>query len=182
VPITDSLLIDSAGRPLFDKFYSSSDLHLKYKTRLFNKNLYLFSLTNYNTAQDFMSVLPSTSKDAFIRQFNHQFDVCYSLSPRISLVLKHGLERVIASGSTELDSYDPFPIDAAGQDLGLESYTPSFKPRNQTGVLLGFGLDIQIHDGAFLFLRHTQFKFEDANFAETNIKGSETTLELKINF
>ena len=41
VPATDSLLVDF-GAPLFDKFYCSSDLHIKYKTRLFNKDLYLF--------------------------------------------------------------------------------------------------------------------------------------------
>ena len=47
---------------------------------------------------------------------------------------------------------------------------------------LGFGFDIQLHDGAFLFLRHSRFSFKDKNFLETNIKGSETTIELKINF
>ena len=196
VAVTDSLLVDSifseSGKlikvnPLFDKFYSSSDLHLKYKTTLFNKDLYLFSLSNYNTAQDFNSILPALSEEAFIRQFNHQLDACYSLSKRISLVLKHGLERVIASGSTELDVEDPFPAgDYSGQvpgwDPGIINHTPSFKPRNQTGTLFGFGFDIQLHDGAFLFLRHTRFNYKDKNFAETNIKGSETTLELKINF
>jgi hypothetical protein len=182
VNITDSLLIDSLGNPLFDKFYSSSDLHIKYKTKVFKRDIYLFSLTNFNTAQDFFSVLPANSKDAFIRQFNHQFDVCYSLSKRVSLVLKHGYEHVITNNSTDLDNYDPFPIDATGQDLGVQNYSPSYKPRNQKGNLFGFGFDVKIRDGAFLFLRHTQFKFKDKNFAETNIKGSETSLEIKINF
>tara|TARA_B100001758_G_scaffold243714_1_gene253875 strand:- start:487 stop:2112 length:1626 start_codon:yes stop_codon:yes gene_type:complete len=182
VPVTDSLLIDSLGAPLFDKFYCSSDLHLKYKTRLFNKDLYLFSLTNYNTAQDFFSVLPTASEGAFIRQFNHQFDACYSLSPRVSFVFKHAFERVIASNKTELDTYDPFPISALGDDLGVEGYTPSLKARNQYGQIFGLGLDIQVNDGAFLFLRHSRFSFEDKSFVETNIKGSETTVELKINF
>jgi len=53
VSVTDSSMIDSTGAPLFDKFFCSSDLHLKYKTTVFGKELYLFSLTNYNTAQDF---------------------------------------------------------------------------------------------------------------------------------
>jgi len=201
VAVTDDLLVDSIFNfneadstttlikvvPLFDKFYCSSDLHLKYKTLLFKRDLYLFSLTNFNTAQDFFSFFPVTTEEAFIRQFNHQFDLCYSLSKRVSLVLKHGLERVIASSSTELDTEDPFPIGdypglPPGSDLGIENYTPSLLPRNQIGLLYGFGFDIKIRDGAFLFLRHTQFKFNDKNFAETNIKGSETTLELKINF
>jgi len=182
VPVTDSLLIDSLGAPLFDKFYCASDLHLKYKTRLFNKDLYLFSLTNYNTAQDFLSVLPTTSEEAFIRQFNHQFDACYSLNSKVSLVFKHAIERVVASNKTELDTYDPFPISALGVDLGEQGYLPTYKPRDQTGQIFGLGVDIQLHDGAFLFLRHSRFSFKDKNFIETNIKGSETTIELKINF
>jgi phage-related protein len=127
-------------------------------------------------------VLPTVSEEAFIRQFNHQFDVCYSIAPRVSLVLKHAYERVVASKKTELDTYDPFPINPLGVDLGEEGYTPSLRARNQFGRIFGLGLDVQVSEGAFLFLRHSRFSFEDKNFAETNIKGSETTIELKINF
>ena len=97
-------------------------------------------------------------------------------------MLKHAFERVIASNRTELDTYDPFPIDAIGVDLGEQGYSPSLKARNQFGQIIGLGFDIQVSDGAFLFLRHSRFSFEDKNFAETNIKGSETTRVLKINF
>ena len=181
VNVTDSTMIDSGGAPLFDKFYCSSDLHLKYKTKLFKKDLYLFSLTNYNTAQDFYSLTPVLSSTAFLRQFNHVLDVCYSINNSVSLVLKSSYEKVLANKSTQVDDYDPFPIDAAGQDLGIQNYEPSFKPRNQTGAVFGFGFDIKLNPGAFLFLRHSRFSFSDKNFAETNIKGSETTLEIKIN-
>ena len=181
VSVTDSSMIDSTGAPLFDKFFCSSDLHLKYKTTVFGKELYLFSLTNYNTAQDFFSATPVIKPTALIRQFNHRLDICYSLSKRVSLVLMSAYERVLANNSTELDNYDPFPIDATGQDLGIQNYIPSYKARNQTGQIFGLGFDIKLNDGAFLFLRHSQFKFNDKNYAETNIKGSETTLEIKIN-
>ena len=96
-------------------------------------------------------------------------------------MLKSSYEKVLANKSTQVDDYDPFPIDAAGQDLGIQNYEPSFKPRNQTGAVFGFGFDIKLNPGAFLFLRHSRFSFNDKNFAETNIKGSETTLEIKIN-
>ena len=181
VSVTDSSMIDSTGAPLFDKFYCSSDLHLKYKTKVFERDLYVFSLTNYNTAQNFYSATPVLSSKALIRQLNHSLDICYSINKRVSLVLKSSYERVLANKSTQLDDYDPFPIDATGQDLGVKNYEPSYKPRNQTGVVNGFGFDIKLNDGAFLFLRHSQFSFKDKNFAETNIKGSETTLEIKIN-
>jgi hypothetical protein len=122
-----------------------------------------------------------TKPTALIRQFNHRLDICCSLSKRVSLVLKSAYERVLANNSTELDNYDPFPIDATGQDLGIQNYIPSFRARNQTGQIFGLGFDIKLNDGAFLFLRHSQFKFNDKNYAETNIKGNETTLEIKIN-
>jgi hypothetical protein len=183
--VNDSTLIssgylDTNGLPLFDKFYCSSDLHLKYKTKLFGKNLYLFSLTNYNTAQDFFSVLPVTNSSAFIRQFNQQFDVCYELNKTTTFVFKYGLERVLGNKFTDIDDTDPYLTD---NTWGVtEEYIPSFKPRDQFGNVVGFGFDIKLNDGAYLFLRHSAFHYYDKNFSATNIKGSESTLELKINF
>ena len=183
--VNDSTLIssgylDTNGFPLFDKFYCSSDLHLKYKTRVLGKNLYLFSLTNYNTAQDFFSTLPVTNSSAFIRHFNQQFDLCYELNKTTTFVCKYGLERVLGNKYTDIDDTDPYPTD---NTWGVtEDYIPSYKPRNQFGDLLGFGFDIKLNDGAYLFLRHAAFHYYDKNFSATNIKGTETTLELKINF
>ena len=183
--VNDSTLIssgylDTNGLPLFDKFYCSSDLHLKYKTRVLGKNLYLFSLTNYNTAQDFFSILPVTNSSAFIRHFNQQFDLCYELNKTTTFVCKYGLERVLGNKYTDIDDTDPYPTD---NTWGVtEDYIPSYKPRNQFGDLLGFGFDIKLNDGAYLFLRHAAFHYYDKNFSATNIKGTETTLELKINF
>lgn len=183
--VNDSTLIssgylDTNGLPLFDKFYCSSDLHLKYKTRVFGKNLYFFSLTNYNTSQDFFSILPVTNSSAFIRHFNQQFDLCYELNKTTTFVCKYGLERVLGNKYTDIDDTDPYPTD---NTWGVtEDYIPSYKPRNQFGDLLGFGFDIKLNDGAYLFLRHAAFHYYDKNFLATNIKGTETTLELKINF
>ena len=172
--------IDTNGSPLFDKFYYSSDLHLKYKTKLFGKNLYLFSLTNYNTAQDFFSVIPVIRSTAFIRHFNHQIDLCYELNNKITFVSKYGLERVLGNKYTDIDDTDPYPTDNL---WGVtDDYTPSYKPRNQFGNLLGIGFDIKLNNGAYLFLRHSAFNYFDKNFSATNIKGTETTIELKINF
>lgn len=183
--VNDSTLIssgylDANGLPLFDKFYCSSDLHLKYKTRVFGKNLYLFSLVNYNTAQDFFSILPVTNSSAFIRHFSQQFDLCYELNKTTTFVFKYGIERVLGNMYTDIDDTDPYPTD---NTWGVaEDYIPSYKPRDQFGNLLGFGLDIKLNEGAYLFLRHAAFHYYDKNFSATNIKGSESTIELKINF
>ena len=183
--VNDSTLIssgylDTNGLPLFDKFYCSSDLHLKYKTRVFGKNLFLFSLLNYNTAQDFFSILPVANSSAFIRHFSQQFDLCYELNKTTTFVFKYGIERVLGNKYTDIDDTDPYPDDAT---WGVtEDYIPSFKPRDQFGNLLGFGFDIKLNEGAYLFLRHAAFHYYDKNFSATNIKGSESTIELKINF
>ena len=172
--------IDSNGEPLFDKFYCSSDLQLKYKTGLFGRKLYLFSLTNYNTAQDFFSVLPVANSTAFIRHFNQQFDLCYQLNTRTSFVFKYGIERVVGNEFTDVDDTDPYPTDNTWGVV--EDYVPTYKPRDQYGKLLGFGFDIKLSEGAYLFLRHSAFHYYDKHFTATNIKGSESTIELKINF
>lgn len=183
--VNDSTLISSGyldvnGLPLFDKFYCSSDLHLKYKARVFGKNLYLFSLLNYNTAQDFFSILPVTNSSAFIRHFSQQFDLCYELNKTTTFVFKYGIEKVLGNKYTDIDDDDPYPDDAT---WGVtDDYIPSFKPRDQFGNLLGFGFDIKLNEGAYLFLRHAAFHYYDKNFSATNIKGSESTIELKINF
>ena len=185
VYVNDSTLslsgyLDTNGFPLFDKFYCSSDLHLKYKTKVFGKNLYLFSLTNYNTAQDFFSILPVTNSSAFIRHFNQQFDLCYELNKTTTFVFKYGIERVLGNEFTDIDDTDPYLDDHI---WGVtEEYIPSYKPRDQFGNLVGFGFDIKLNNGAYLFLRHAVFHYYDKNFSATNIKGSESTLELKINF
>lgn len=172
--------IDLDGLPLFDKFYCSSDIHLKYKTNIFGKNLYLFSLTNYNTAQDFFSILPVVNSSAFIRHFNQQFDICYELNKTATFVFKHGFERVVGNKYTDIDDTDPYPSD---NTWGVtEKYIPTYKPRNQFGHLFGFGFDVKLNDGAYLFIRHNFYKYYDKNFSATNIQGSESTLELKINF
>ena len=152
---------------------------------MFSKDLYIFSLTNYNTAQDFFSVLPVLNSSAFIRHFNQQFDACYELSKRTTLVLKYGIERVLGNEYTDIDDSDPYDEEYSADALiyfNEKEYDPSFRPRNQFGNFIGFGFDIKLNDGAYLFLRHSAFHFYDKNFVATNIKGSESTIELKINF
>ena len=180
VNVTDSNYVDSLGAPLFDKFYCSSDLQLKYKTTIFGKNIYLFSLTHYNSAQDFFSVLPVINSLAFVRTFNHQFDLCYELTKSTTLVFKCAKERVICNEYTDLDDSDPYPNDVSWGETDI--YEPSYKPKNQFGTIIGGGLDVKIKNGAYLFLRHSYFKYYDKNFSATDIKGTESTIELKINF
>ena len=106
--------------------------------------------------------------------------MCYELNKTTAFVFKYGLERVLGNEFTDIDDTDPYPND---NTWGVtEDYVPSFKPRDQFGNIIGFGFDIKLNEGTYLFLRHSNFHYYDKNFSATNIKGSETTLELKINF
>ena len=125
-------------------------------------------------------MLPVINSSAFIRHFNQQFDLCYELSKRTTFVFKYGIERILGNEFTDIDDTDPYPTD---NTWGVtEDYIPSFKPRDQFGNFIGFGFDIKLNEGAYLFLIHAAFHYYYKNFSATNIKGSESTLELKINF
>ena len=73
-----SSLFDSDGNMNFDKYYFASDLHLKFNGKIMNKDFYVFSLTNYNTAQDYLTLLPIINDEAFLRQFCTQIDLVYN--------------------------------------------------------------------------------------------------------
>ena len=165
---------------LFDKYYTSADLHIKYKMKVLNRDLYLFSLTQYNTAQDFLSFTPVIDKKAFVRHLTQHLDFCYKLTDNTTFVGKYGIEKIIANDYTLIDDTDPYPNDF---QWGVEEdYLMSYSPKNHTNKVLGLGFDIKIKNGTYLFFRHSNYKIWDKNFRATNIKASETTIELKINF
>ena len=79
------------------------------------------------------------------------------------MVLSYGLERVKGNELTDLD-----------EESGM--------PRDQSNRLLGIGLDYKIGDQAMIFVRQNFYKFSDPNFDDNQLQGTETMLELKINF
>ena len=55
-------------------------------------------------------------------------------------------------------------------------------PRDQSNRLLGVGVDYKVGDQAMIFVRQNFYKFSDPNFSYNQLQGTETMLELKINF
>jgi predicted porin len=53
---------------------------------------------------------------------------------------------------------------------------------NQTGKLFGLGLDIHLSKNTNLYLRRRWMSQVDQSFVQDNIKGTETTIELKLFF
>ena len=178
-----SSLFDSEGNMNFDKYYFASDLHLKFKGKIMNKDFYVFSLTNYNTAQDYLTLLPIINDEPFLRQFCTQIDLVYNYSERLNVLAKFGLESILANRFTDLDIENPLNITDSEHPLfdDYNDYEPSFKARHQNINQYGFGLDYKLNDGLHLYLRHFFYDFHDKNFSLNKINVSETTVELKVN-
>ncbi len=155
IAITDSV-ID------YKKGFNGLDLVLKYKFRLFNRNLILLSFSNYNSIQEGISPIPVFSDKAFVRTFYEEFSAYYQLSPKYSLVGFFGIERAKANKRTTL------AINNEAMD--------------QTGHAYGFGIDYDFADNAGIYMRHRWMDHEDKNFQLDVFKGQETTLELKLFF
>lgn len=177
-------LIDSTGKPLFDKYFNTIETRLKYKTSVLGRNLYAFYVNTLNSVQDKPAAIPifNSSKNnyadnaAFFTFQAHELDIYYELDPRITLAVYLGYERTIANRNTDIDTG---VIDPQTAEIVAEA---TLNPRDQVGKALGLGFDIDVAKNVGLFLRHRWFSYEDKNFALEKYKGTETRLEIKILF
>tara|TARA_Y100000589_G_scaffold76892_1_gene70742 strand:+ start:723 stop:2588 length:1866 start_codon:yes stop_codon:yes gene_type:complete len=154
---------DENGNVDYLKYFNTIELQTKYNLQLFNRNIYLFTLTQINSCQKSFEAIPIFSDDALINQSSLIVDVSCELNPKTSMVMSYGLERVKGNELTDLDE-------------------ESGKPRNQSNRLIGIGLDYKVGDQAMIFIRQNFYKFSDPNFSDNQLQGTETMLELKINF
>ncbi len=154
---------DENGNVDYLKYFNTIELQTKYNLKLFNRNIYLFTLTQINSCQKSFEFIPLFSDDAFINQSSLIVDMSCELNPKTSMVMSYGLERVKGNELTDLD-----------EESGM--------PRDQSNRLLGVGVDYKVGDQAMIFLRQNFYKFSDPNFSYNQLQGTETMLELKINF
>lgn len=172
IAITDSV-VD------YKKSFNTFDLELKYKFKLFGKEIIVSNFNNITSVQDHWAVIPVWSDKAFLRYFYEEFMVFYSLHPKISLVGFAGYERALGNHRTEVaDANGELIKNANGRPVA----DPNGKPINQTGHGYGLGLDYNFHGRASLHLRHRWFDHKDENFILDQFKGNEMTVELKVFF
>jgi hypothetical protein len=159
--ITD---LDSTGtRPLNKKYFNTIEINSKYKTQIAGKDLYVFYLGTFNSAQNQVSALVNFTEKALLRTYDHQLEMYLKLSPMLVWNNYVSYERVIANYSTEVDVITK-------------------RPKNQTGYSVASGFDIQMSKNVGLYIRQRWMKYEDASFAKDKYKGWETTVELKAFF
>lgn len=144
------------------KGFSTLELFLKYKFRIFNRDLVILNFNTYNSIQK-QSVLPNFSDAAFIRLFFEDLTFAYKLGRKYNIVANVGYETVKGNNGTQLSP-----------DNG--------KPLDQYGYAIGGGIDYDFTPTAGIHLRHKYMYHKDKNFVLDEFRGFETTVELKIFF
>ncbi|MFM9051341.1 MAG: hypothetical protein ACKOKF_03345, partial [Bacteroidota bacterium] len=157
--------------PVDRKCFNSLEANLKYNTKLLGKELYIFYLGQYSSAQFFLSPLTVLNEKALLRTYYHQLESYWTISKSIVWCNYIGHERIIANYDTQVNSEI---ID------GMETGTR--RPKNQTGWSFATGFDIKMSRNAGLYLRQRWMDYHDSSFLKDRYKGYESTVEIKIFF
>jgi hypothetical protein len=147
----------------YKKGFNTLELFLKYKFRLFNRDLVVLNFNTYNSTQPGFNPIPTFTDKAFVRMFFEDLTLAYRLGRKYNIVANAGYERVLGNYRTQLSL-----------DNG--------KPLDQQGYAIGGGIDYDFTANAGIHLRHKYMYHKDKNFVLDEFRGHETTLELKIFF
>ncbi|MFT4661526.1 MAG: hypothetical protein ACI8XB_001803 [Patiriisocius sp.] len=161
-------LSDDNGSTLISRnHFSSAEIQAKYKSKLFNKDIYMMFLGRYYSVQPKFSPILVTNEDAYLRQYSSEFEIYYRLNSKFMFSNYFGYERVLGNYNTDTDN-----------DL----VAGSGRPRNQEGVGLGSGFELSLGKNSVFIFRHRVFAFQDFSFKLDQFKGSESLAEIKVFF
>ena len=132
---------------------------------------YLLYVGSFGSAQEGFRFLPVTGNKALLRTHYHELDAIFKLSKHMSLVTTYGKEYI--KGNNQLNRGDN--VDGILGSLAND-------PVNQEGTLFGLGIDYRISNNTYLYARKRWFNQQDKSFVKDQIKGTETTIELKVFF
>jgi hypothetical protein len=154
VTITDTL-------KNYKKGFSNLELFLKYKLKLFKRDLVILNFNTYNSIQK-NSIAPVFNSSAFVRLFFEDLTFAYRLGKKYNIVANYGVERVVGNNQTQL--------------------APNGKGIDQVGHAYGTGIDYDFMPNAGLHFRIKYMDHKDRNFVLDQYRGYESTVELKIWF
>jgi hypothetical protein len=160
---TVQLSDDSSGTVIFAKHFNMMEAQMKYRTKLFGKDFFIFSLLQANSTSRKWSPITVTNEKAYIRQYIAEFEMYYAFRPGWLVNAYYGYERTLGNYQTDIDEI-------------------TGRPRNQTGQGVGFGLDIDMGKNVRFYARHRWYYFEDKSFGLDHFRGRELTLEMKAFF
>ncbi|HSZ72544.1 MAG TPA: hypothetical protein VK750_07685, partial [Cytophagaceae bacterium] len=163
----------------YKKSFNTLEFSMKYKMRLFGKELLMTNFTNYSSVQDHWSAIPLFTNKAFLRYFYEEFMAFYAIHQKVTLVGFWGVERVLGNNRTELaDANGKLITDSKGRAVA----SANGKPIDQTGYGFGLGIDYNFDTQASLHIRQRWFTQQDKNFTLDKFKGNEMTIEFKVFF
>lgn len=166
--ITDT---NSVGMPKTLTNFNMLQVQVKQKVNFPWMPFYLLYVGSFGSAQPAFSFIPEFSNKAYLRTFYHEFDAIFMLNKEVSLITTFGKEYI--TGNTQLNKGDN--VDGKLGNITNNSI-------NQESNLFGLGLDFAVAKNTNLYIRRRWFSQEDKSFVKDNIKGTETTIELKLYF
>lgn len=192
--ITD---VDTAGLPTNRLHFNTVQLQLKQRFNVKDREVYLLYVGMYGSAASKFSALPIFGEDAYLRTNYSEFDLIFNLFKDIDMSFAFGMEHIQGNDQTNnlyyldpegnlaganvesADEIEGSLIPATGYDGAA---TPSLSYLDQKSRMTGIGLDIQLSPQSGLYIRHRRFWQKDDGFEADDIKGTETTIELKVYF
>ncbi|OYU97508.1 MAG: hypothetical protein CFE21_04230 [Bacteroidetes bacterium B1(2017)] len=151
--------------------FNMLQVQLKQKVNLSFLPFYVLYVGSFGSAQSQFNVLTQFNDKAYLRTYYHELDGIFMLTPKVSLITTYGRE--IIKGNSQMSRGD-------NKDGKVGSINND--PVNQEGRLFGLGLDMNISKNTNLYFRRRWFSEVDKSFVKDNIKGTETTIELKLFF
>ena len=159
VMLTDDIL----GVAVNAKRFNAMEVQGKYNMKVLKRNLWVFFLGRYNSAQKKWSPITVFNEDAYVRHYASELELYYQFHEKAVLTGYAGYERILGNYDTQVDDF-------------------TRRPRNMTGRGIGVGLDYTLGKNTGLFIRHRFFDFEDSSFSNDTFNGHETLVEIKMFF
>ena len=155
--------VDGMGKPLLKKYFNTVEINSKYSTAVLGKPFYVFYLGSYNSIQNEAAPMVVFTEKALLRAYYHQLETYWKLNNRLVWTNYASFERIVANYKTATD------VD-------------SRRPKNQKGISLATGIDLQLSKGVGLYFRERWMTYKDMSFAKDTYDGFESTLEIKVFF
>lgn len=163
--------VDTAGLPLTKNGFNMVQVQMVQEVKTGALKHYVVYLASLGSVQDNFTPVPVFSDSAYLRAHYHELDFYFNTGPRIDLLFSLGFERIRGNEHTNRGD------NVTGVVGELEN-----DPLNQKSRHVGLGMDVKLSENAGLFVRHRRFRQQGESFVLDDIKGNETTVELKIFF
>jgi len=145
------------------KFFKAVDIQAKYRTTLFDRDLFIFYIGSFNSVSSEIEPIPVYNDDAYVYVQYHELDMYYEVLPKFIATCYFGLQSARGGNATQWDEVTQRPLD-------------------QVGTAIGIGFDWQLSENSGLYVRHRWMSLEDRSFQDDQFRGTELTVELKTFF